>query len=163
MSFKWPHLVRLDGNNHPTVLLLDALAAPRRHGHSSEPLPSGVLLFGTKMVRFLQSRYFCSASSSASTCARAPLGGKRFGTDLNNQPKSEVNRMTHQACCRLDVRHSGPSPYLWPAPADACTSASGSVPLSFATAAIVFPGAELNLSRPVAGDTKTREFEKVAT
>ena len=56
-----------------------------------------------------------------------------------------------------------PSPYLWPAPADPCTSASDSVPLSFATAATAFPGAELNFSRPVAGDTKTREFEKVAT
>ena len=37
------------------------------------------------------------------------------------------------------------------------------VPLSFEEAVAAFPGAELNLSRPMAGDTKTREFENVAT
>jgi hypothetical protein len=61
-----------------------------------------------------------------------------------------------------ELKQQMPSPYLWPAPADPCSSA-GSVRLSFAAAATAFPGAELNLRRPVAGDTKTREFEKVAT
>lgn len=40
---------------------------------------------------------------------------------------------------------------------------SGCVPLSFAEDAAVFPVVGVNLSRPVAGDTKIKEFEKVAT
>jgi len=41
--------------------------------------------------------------------------------------------------------------------------ASRCVPMSFEAALAAFPRAELNFSRPVAGDTKTREFEEVAT
>jgi hypothetical protein len=52
--------------------------------------------------------------------------------------------------------------YLWPPAPLQCYSASRCVPLSF-DAALAFPAAELNFSRPIAGDTKTKEFEKVAT
>jgi hypothetical protein len=86
------------------------------------------------------------------------------GNDLCHQcdSRAEVNRVTHYAVwvrgSALTVR-----PYLWtPAPVPR-SSASRCVPLSFDPALEAFPGAESNFSRPMAGDTKTREFEKVAT
>jgi outer membrane protein len=42
-------------------------------------------------------------------------------------------------------------------------SISETVEETFDPALAAFPGAELNFSRPMAGDTKTKEFEKVAT
>jgi len=42
-------------------------------------------------------------------------------------------------------------------------SSSETVEETFDPALAAFPGAELNFSRPMAGDTKTKEFEKVAT
>src|SRR5712692_3797960 len=55
------------------------------------------------------------------------------------------------------------SAYLWPPAPLQCSSASRCVPLLSAAGLAAFPGAELNFSRPIAGDTKTKEFEKVAT
>src|ERR1700719_286420 len=52
------------------------------------------------------------------------------------------------------------SGYAWPPASLQCSSASRCVPLAFAAALGSFPGAESNFSRPIAGDTKTREFEK---
>src|SRR6266853_2417905 len=115
-------------------------------------------------------------NSSAALKSRLSLylGGNSFGTILSNQGvagndlchyrdrKAEVNRVTHYA---FRVRRSALtiSPYLWPPAPVQCSSASRCVPLSFDPALAAFPGAELNFSRPVAGDTKTREFKKFAT
>jgi len=62
-----------------------------------------------------------------------------------------------------ELKQKMPSPYLWPPAPVPRSSASRSFPFLFAAALAAFPGAELNFSRPMAGDTKTKEFEKVAT
>ncbi len=55
------------------------------------------------------------------------------------------------------------SAYIWSPIPLRCSPASRCIPLLFAAALAAFSGSELNFSRPIAGDTKTREFEKVAT
>jgi hypothetical protein len=102
------------------------------------------------------------------------LCGNGFGKDVMYQQwagnglchycdsKAEVSRMTHYAGRSLGSALTISS-YLWPPAQVPRSSASRCVPLSFDPALTVFPGAELNFSRPMAGDTKTKEFEKVAT
>jgi len=76
--------------------------------------------------------------------------------------KAEVNRMTHYAG-RARGSALTISPYLWPPAPVQCSYASRCVPFLLGAGLAALPGAELNLSRPMAGDTKTKEFAKVAT
>jgi len=57
----------------------------------------------------------------------------------------------------------GRSSYLLPPAAEPRSSTSGSVPALCAVDWVTLSREELNFSRPMAGDTKTKEFEKVAT
>src|SRR5713101_6996869 len=106
---------------------------------------------------------------------RLHLCGNGFGKDLGYQllagddlchcydTKAEVNRVTQYGGRRARRSVLTISAYLWPPAPLQCSSASRCVPFSCDPALAAFPAAELNFSRPIAGDTKTKEFEKVAT
>jgi hypothetical protein len=72
-------------------------------------------------------------------------------------------RMAKPRLAGLDRSALTIRPYFWSRAPVQCSSASGCVPLLLAAALAAVPGAELNFSRPMAGETKTKEFEKVAT